>query len=312
MNKFRFTIKLLAIAMFTFACASLAQAQATRTWVSGTGDDDNPCSRTAPCKSFVGAYNNTAEGGEISVLDPGGYGTLMITKAITIDGGTGSGWASVLVGVMNGITVNISTNGNHPNDAIVILRNLSFNGNSQNPTGFAGANGITYLRGAQLKVENCYFQNLSSNGIRVNLGTTIGNLTVKDCVFTNVNSVITSDATAPAFSNIHFEHNRMVGSTTGLNANSSTFANVRDSYFGSFTGPDGAVRAGAGSQVNVVNSTFVNNNVAANVAGGTIRLSNNEFFSNAIAIAGAAESANNNKFRGNSADGSVINLIGIQ
>ena len=66
------------------------------------------------------------------------------------------------------------------------------------------------------------------------------------------------------------------------------------------------------SLVNIVNSTFVNNNVAANVAGGTIRLSNNEFFDNATAISGAAESANNNKFRGNSADGSVINLIGIQ
>lgn len=312
MNKFRFTIKFLTIVMFTFALASLAQAQSTRTWVSGTGDDDNPCSRTAPCKTFSGAFVKTTEGGEINALDPGGYGTLTITKAITIDGGTGAGWASVLVGAMNGITIDISTSSNHPNDAVVILRNISFNGTSQNPMVFAGSNAITYIRGAQVKVENCQFQNVSSNGIRVNLGTTIGTLTVKDCVFSNVNSVITSDATAPAYSVIQFEHNRMVGSSTGFNANSNTYANVRDSYFGSFSGANGAVRAGAGSQMNVVNSTFVNNIVGANAAGGTIRLSNNEFFDNATAISGTAESANNNKFRGNTANGSVINLIGIQ
>ncbi len=312
MNKFRFTIKLLAIAVFTFAFTSLAQAQATRTWVSGTGDDNNPCSRTAPCKTFVGAYNKTTEGGEINALDPGGYGTLIINKAITVDGGTGSGWAGIQVGMFPGITVDISTSSNHPNDAIVILRNLSFNGLRQTNVFIPGANGISYVRGAQLKVENCQFQNLTTNGIRVNLGTTIGSLTVKDCVFSNVNSVITSDATAPAHAVIQFERNRMVGSATGFNANSNTFANVRNSYFGSFTNSNGAVRAGAGSQMNVVNSTFAYNIVAANVAGGTIRLSNNEFFDNETAISGAAETANNNKFRGNTANGSVINLIGIQ
>ena len=75
MNKFRFTINALAIAIFTFAFASMAQAQATRTWVSGVGDDVNPCSRTAPCKTFQGALNNnkTAAGGEINAIDPGGF-----------------------------------------------------------------------------------------------------------------------------------------------------------------------------------------------------------------------------------------------
>src|SRR5215813_11209855 len=63
MNKFRFTINLLAIAIFTFAFASMAQAQATRTWVSGVGDDANPCSRTAPCKTFAGAISKTAVAG---------------------------------------------------------------------------------------------------------------------------------------------------------------------------------------------------------------------------------------------------------
>src|SRR5919106_243394 len=66
--------------------AASAHAQATRTWVSGVGDDANPCSRTAPCKTFAGAISKTAAGGFISVLDPGGYGNVTITKSITIDG----------------------------------------------------------------------------------------------------------------------------------------------------------------------------------------------------------------------------------
>ena len=76
MNKSRFTIQMLAMAIFMFAFASFAQAQATRTWVSGVGDDANPCSRTAPCKTFAGAISKTATAGEINVLDPGGFGAV--------------------------------------------------------------------------------------------------------------------------------------------------------------------------------------------------------------------------------------------
>src|SRR5499427_148017 len=86
MNKFRFTINILAVAMFVFAFASFAQAQATRTWVSGVGDDANPCSRTAPCKTWAGAISKTACDGEICALDPGGFGAVTITKSITLDG----------------------------------------------------------------------------------------------------------------------------------------------------------------------------------------------------------------------------------
>lgn len=64
-----------------------AASQATRTWVSGVGDDVNPASRTAPCKTFAGAISKTATGGEINAIDPGGYGAVTITKSITIDGG---------------------------------------------------------------------------------------------------------------------------------------------------------------------------------------------------------------------------------
>src|SRR6266576_2121330 len=82
----RKVLNLLAVVVFICAFATLTQAQATRTWVSGVGDDANPCSRTAPCKTFAGAISKTAAGGEISVLDPGGFGAVTITKSITIDG----------------------------------------------------------------------------------------------------------------------------------------------------------------------------------------------------------------------------------
>src|ERR1700737_5336631 len=127
-------------------CLSLpitpAHAQATRTWVSGVGDDANPCSRTAPCKTFAGAISKTAPSGEIDALDPGGFGTLTITKAITIDGGGGQ-VASVLAGGVPGITISAGSADR------VILRNLAMNGVG------TGTNGINFVAGHDLSVEHC-------------------------------------------------------------------------------------------------------------------------------------------------------------
>src|ERR1700712_2279601 len=92
---------LLAILLY----AAPAQAQATRTWVSGLGDDANPCSRTAPCKTFPGAYSRTAVGGEIDVIDPGGFGTISISHSLTIDGGGGI-MASILGSSTTGVNIN--------------------------------------------------------------------------------------------------------------------------------------------------------------------------------------------------------------
>src|SRR5215831_5418592 len=125
-----------------------ANAQATRTWVSGVGDDANPCSRTAPCKTFAGAISKTAPNGEIDVLDPGGFGALTITKSITIDGRPVE--AGVLVSGTNGIVVSAQ-----PTDK-VILRGLDFNGSG------TGINGITFSGGAQLSVEGCTIQGFTN------------------------------------------------------------------------------------------------------------------------------------------------------
>lgn len=135
--------------------SSQASAQATRTWVSGVGDDVNPCSRTAPCKTFAGAISKTAVGGEINCIDPGGFGSVTITKSITIDGG--GTFASILAGGVNGVTVNA------PVGSVVTLRNLSINGAGAT----AGLNGIRFINGETLHVENCAIFGFSQNGIDV-------------------------------------------------------------------------------------------------------------------------------------------------
>src|ERR1700755_1606682 len=124
MKMTRFTLKAFAFLALTLAFASAAQAQATRTWVSGVGDDVNPCSRTAPCKTFAGAISKTADKGEIDCLDPGGFGTVTITKNITIDGTTGAGFGSILAAGTNGVHVHDSAAAT-PETLTVSVRNLA-------------------------------------------------------------------------------------------------------------------------------------------------------------------------------------------
>src|SRR3954466_7410330 len=129
MTRMKSLFNMLAVFVVLLACSTLAQAQATRTWVSGVGDDANPCSRTAPCKTFAGAISKTAPGGEISVLDPGGFGAITITKSISITQ-EGSGEAGILASGINGVTVNAA-----PTD-IVSLRGLIIDGSPG--TGLSG------------------------------------------------------------------------------------------------------------------------------------------------------------------------------
>src|SRR2546430_1555153 len=153
-------VKLLATVVLG---TTLMSAQATRTWVSGVGDDANPCSRTAPCRTFAGAISKTAAGGEINALDPGGFGAVTITKSIIIDGG--NMLAGVLVSGTNGIVVNAAPT------ARVVLRGLDINGIG------TGVNGIRFLAGASLHVERCTIANFTTLGIDVTTG---GKVFVKD------------------------------------------------------------------------------------------------------------------------------------
>ncbi len=148
MNKF--VVAAGAALLLTLGGVSSASAQATRTWVSGVGDDVNPCSRTAPCKTFAGAISKTAAGGEIDVLDPGGFGTLNITKSITIDGSGGS-VGSVLSSSTNGFLINTV-------GVSVVLRNLTINGAG------TGLNGVRFLQGTSLIIEHCNIMDSQAAG----------------------------------------------------------------------------------------------------------------------------------------------------
>jgi len=135
----------IACAVILLLGANPAMAQATRTWVSGVGDDANPCSRTAPCKTFAGAISKTAAGGEISVLDPGGFGGVTITKSITINNNGGE--AGVLVSGTNAIVINAAATDR------VVLRGLTIEGLG------TGLNGVRVLSAAEVVIEDCLIQN---------------------------------------------------------------------------------------------------------------------------------------------------------
>ena len=176
MRRFGIWVVMLGICLWSGA----AVAQATRTWVSGVGDDANPCSRTAPCKTFAGAISKTAAGGEIDALDPAGFGAVTITKAITIDGGGGQ-VASVLVAGTNGIVVQAGASD------VVILRNLRLNGIAA--TGTGGLNGVRYLSGAALHVENCDIFGFTGDGINVATSATSALFVIDSFLVDNGNGI---------------------------------------------------------------------------------------------------------------------------
>lgn len=150
-----------ALLVCSLAMSSHLQAQATRTWVSGEGDDANPCSRTAPCKTFAGAISKTAAGGEINATDPAGYGVLTITKSMRVDGaGT---HASILATGTNGVVINAGP------DDVVVLRNLSING--ANTVAGSDTRGIKFVAGKKLIIENCTITNFARRGISIESST---------------------------------------------------------------------------------------------------------------------------------------------
>lgn len=144
-------IRILFICVALLVGAATVNAQATRTWVSGVGDDANPCSRTAPCKTFAGAISKTATNGEINVLDPGGFGGVTITKSITISSECFE--AGVLVSGTNAIIVNATNTSN------IVLRGLDIEGLG---TGLAG---IKVLAAGTVHVEKCTINNFTQLGI---------------------------------------------------------------------------------------------------------------------------------------------------
>ena len=262
--------------------ATGAFAQATRTWVSGVGDDANPCSRTAPCKTFAGAISKTAAGGQISVLDPGGFGAVTITKSITIEGGGELG--SIVNPGFNGIVINAGVNDN------VILRNLQVDGVG---TGLAGIK-IFQAKTVQIEDTAIFNQSDGTNGrgidITPNNGFTVAvfihdvaiyhcgvngiraapaagggaNVYIDDTRIASIGSTTSHDGIdMQAGSNMSLNNVRVSGSAgSGLHVEAST-ATVDNSVF-TRSGQDG-ITVGSGVALLRVNSSTMTQNGLAGV-----------------------------------------------
>jgi hypothetical protein len=286
------TLTIFATILFTNI---VLNAQASRTWVSGVGDDANPCSRTAPCKTFAGAISKTAAGGEIDALDPAGYGAVTITKAITIDGGGGQ-VASVLVSGTNGIVVQAG-----PSD-VVILRNLRINGIG------TGINGIRFLAGKDLNVENCYIFGFTTNGVDIALNqATAASAHIINTVIKNVGQVgirATNATTPPVQVSVNnsfvildtigiegAQHSRVVVNETvtqnaaqdGIKGDDNTTADSRIAVTNSETSYNvNGINAAFGSTITVGGTTAAfNSSCGFNGSAGTV-----QFFSSTNRLVG--------------------------
>lgn len=310
MNKCRaaFTA-LLVLGLLMFSAG--ASAQATRTWVSGVGDDANPCSRTAPCKTFAGAISKTASNGVINVLDPGGFGAVTITKPITIDGG-GVSKGGVLSSLTNGIIIN--TPG--VND-VVRLTNLTIHGVS------TGTNGVKFLAGGTLFLDNVRISAInaaSPNGYGVAF-TPSGSsqLIVTNSIFDNnlTGGAILVSPGASGQALVTIENTRMVGNTVGLRANGRTMVAMRNSVVSGNLN-SGVLAIGSStefSSMTVENCMIANNGATNPSAAGVyangdlavIRLSKNVITGNAYGIrsvfGSSVVSFGNNMIEDNSIDG---------
>ena len=263
MIKFYPTIKAVLVTSFILALATVAQAQATRTWVSGVGDDVNPCSRTAPCKTFAGAISKTAKDGEISVLDPGGYGAVTITKSIYINGTHGAGYGSILASLVNGVIINI-TDVNDVRKA-VRLRALDINGAS------TGINGISILAANNVWVEDSVIDGFTGDGTNSGMGIRLAsaascNLYVMDTVIHKVHTGIRVTATT-GFAVANIRNTNLEGNTTGLNVTTNGFATVQDVRFAANT--SNGVVTSSGATATIRDSIFSNNGTAINAGAGT-------------------------------------------
>lgn len=273
-----------------FVAASLlglaqANAQATRTWVSGVGDDVNPCSRTAPCKTFAGAISKTATGGEINVLDAGGYGAVTIAKPITIDGG--GSFASILSASVNGVVVNIAATSPTPT---VILRNLSINGAT------TGLNGINVTGGAvNLQVANVTIDRVTQAGIRFapSNATFTSKLVVKDTAISNaVGGGITFAPTGGPSAFGDLDHVMVTHSGHGVRVQDRAVVTVANSNFSENTGAGATVvSSGAGvfTALHLKNSVLSNNltGVSTSGAGSVISVANSSIFLNGAGVSAA-------------------------
>jgi hypothetical protein len=303
MSKFRITLAAFAFIAFTVLASSSANAQATRTWVSGVGDDVNPCSRTAPCKTYAGAISKTAVNGEISTLDPGGFGAVTITKSLTIEGTQGQGYGSILASATTGVSIlfdNFTAAGESQKS--VRLRNLNING-----SGGSGGNASSGLRGIRITggaaatgtevyVEDCIIDgffgnpgrgiedNRSGGGLLSVSRTTIRNMLgsgISTLTTTNGLKIVVNDSQVLNCANgiAVGDHVKVGIYNSNISGNSGSGLFVEDNTGGTTTemsvdhcivthNGTGFNASTANSFIKVSNTTATNNTTLATTAGG--------------------------------------------
>jgi hypothetical protein len=301
-------ILILLIAVTTSLSLS---AQATRTWVSGVGDDVNPCSRTAPCKTFAGAISKTAAGGEINAIDPGGFGAVTITKSITINGaGT---LASILSSGVSGVIINAASTDK------IFLRDIHINGNSNGTT----VHGVRIISAGSVVIENCLISNIgnatSSHGIVLQNSTTtevnVVNTTIRNIaghgIFTNTGAGFQSRLVLDGVNVIDAAQN-------GVTLNANTLAVISNSSFTQNTNAGLGVSA-ASCEAHVYDTVLSRNGFGVHVGasgGGVIRLYGSQITQNTVdgvkILAGTVVSHGNNAITGNAGVQTVSSAIGTQ
>jgi parallel beta helix pectate lyase-like protein len=304
--------KLFALSLLTAIVVSLslianaAHAQlADRTWVSGTGDDGNACSRTAPCKTFGAAIAKTSIHGEINCLDAGGFGPVTIQKSVTID--CHDGFAGITYAPSTPyfapFALQILFESFDPSDAPgqVILRNLVFNGLGRGTVGIEieGA-----MAGSMVNIEGCVIDgNAGTNGTtssgiydqRTRGALIINNTTVRN----NAGGTgIYVGAIRAAISNT-----RVTNSTVGIEASTSSNVVLDHSLVSNNATAGLMVQTGG---VMIVDSTTISHNGNGIQNSGTARLSNSDLILNTAAISGSVQSFTNNRFSNNGSIGTIV------
>ena len=316
MSYFRPLLNAIAIlaAIGLGSIAAPASAQATRTWVSGVGDDVNPCSRTAPCKTFAGAISKTAAGGEINCLDPGGFGAVTITKSMTISCPYTEGGA--LAGG-NGITVNLPAATD-----VVYLRGLDIFG--VNPP----SNGVRFISQGSLHIEDTVIRRFNaSNSFGISFKPTgagrlfVNNVTIAENGSGGLGGGVTVEPTGAGTAQVVMQNVRLLNNANvafraiTIAGNGPAGVNgLLDGITAYRTTGDGVLLlAGAGAPATSL--MVVNSGVAANTgagllasgSGATMRVAATNITANGTGVSAVSSSAirtyGNNRNDGNTADG---------
>jgi len=304
-------IKMLSVAatamLFSLCFAAPASAQATRTWISGVGDDANPCSRTAPCKTWAGAISKTAAGGEIDCLDPGGFGSVTITKSITLDCSEGEGGSAggILNSGVPGVIINDPNGGTAPT-LKVYLRNMSINGAGVT----VGTYAVRFLSGKSLTMQNVLINNQGTGGVPAvsfepSAASVGAKLVMKDVFISNTlgNGVQFTSAGAVAIGGI-LDNVTITDTNMAVEVNDGatvTIVNSNLSYNYGRGVEANSINGVVGETVNIDGVTIAGNlNVGVvALAGATVRVSNSGIYGNSQGLktnnGGTIQSFTNNR-----------------